>query len=282
MKIRQRLTVLAAAALIILGGLGLSGCSKSTKADNKTQTITVGTSGAPKPFTYVNSHQKLVGYDIDTVRAIAKEIPGLKVNFQKTEIPSILAGLDSGRFQVGANNFASNPQRREKYYYSKPTFKDQYVIVVKKNNHTIKSFDDIAGKTTISAPGVNFTTAVETFNKKAKVKSKITYSNEDPAKTLQDVQDGKYDYVLIDKPLYQNYQKTYHLSGIKAVNLTQLDSKQISASTPYSYLLVEKTPEGKKLLKKINAAITKIQANGTAKKISETYFYGDYTPKEGD
>ncbi len=93
MKIRQRLTVLAAAALIILGGLGLSGCSKSTKADNKTQTITVGTSGAPKPFTYVNSHQKLVGYDIDTVRAIAKEIPGLKVNFQKTEIPSILAGL---------------------------------------------------------------------------------------------------------------------------------------------------------------------------------------------
>ncbi len=118
------------------------------------------------------------------------------------------------------------------------------MIVVKKNNHTIKSFDDIAGKTTISAPGVNFTTAVETFNKKAKVKSKITYSNEDPAKTLQDVQDGKYDYVLIDKPLYQNYQKTYHLSGIKAVNLTQLDSKQISASTPYSYLLVEKNARG--------------------------------------
>lgn len=282
MTIKGKLKFVGLAGLLAIS-FGLAGCSQSSKADNnKTQTITVGTSGAPKPFTYVDDNQKLVGYDVDTVRAIADETPGLKVKFQKTEIPSILAGLDSGRFQVGANNFASNPQRREKYYYSKPTFKDQYVLVVKKNNKTIKDFDDIAGKTTINAPGINFTTAIETFNKTAKTKSKITYSSEDPAKTLQDVQDGKYDYVLIDKPLYKNYQKAYKLSGLKAVALTQADSKKVSAATPYSYLLVEKTPEGKQLLKKINAAITKIQSNGTAKKISEKYFYGDYTPKAGD
>ncbi len=270
--------IIGAAVLLIAGGIGLSGCSSSAKSGQSVKTITVGTSGAPRPFTYVNSNHKLVGYDIDTVRAIDKLLPGYKVKFQKTEFSSILEGLDSGRFQIGANNFAANPQRKEKYYFTKPTFKDQYVIVVRKNDHSIKTLADIGGKTTINQPGVNFTTAIENFNKTAKKKSKITYSSEDPSKTLQDVQDKKYDYVLIDKPLYKNYSKTFNLSGLKAVDISKADSNKISAATPYSYLLIEKNPEGKKLLKKVNAAITKIQSNGTAKKISEKYFYGNYTP----
>ncbi|KRM30779.1 amino acid ABC transporter substrate-binding protein [Agrilactobacillus composti DSM 18527 = JCM 14202] len=249
------------------------------QATQAATTVSVGTSGGPKPFTYVDDNNKLVGYDVDTVRAIDKVVPEYKFTFQKMEITSLLTSLDSGRIQVAANNFASNPQRREKYYYSKPVFRDRDVLVVLKDNKSIKKFDDIAGKTTIGTPGVNFTTAVEKFNKVAKNPSKITYSNEDAAKTLQDVQDGKYDYVLIDKVLYDNYQKTYHLDKIKAIELDSKDTKKISASIPYSYLLVEKTPEGKKILTAINKGITKIQSNGTAAKLSQKYFNGNYVPK---
>ncbi|MFD1124870.1 transporter substrate-binding domain-containing protein [Lentilactobacillus raoultii] len=280
MKKHKVLLGISTVILLIISGLGLSGCSNSAKGANSKKTITVGTSGAPRPFTYVNGSHKLVGYDIDTVRALGKYLPGYKIKFQKTEFSSILEGLDSGRFQIGANNFAANPQRKEKYYFSKPIFKDQYVMVVKKNNQSIRRLSDISGKTTISAPGVNFTTAIENFNKTAKKKSKITYSTEDPSKTLQDVQDNKYDYVLIDKPLYSNYKKTFNLKSLKAIDVSQADSKKISAATPYSYLLIDKTSEGKQLLGKINKALEKIQTNGTAKKISEKYFYGNYTPNK--
>lgn len=268
--------------LLVLTGLALGiviGNSLTTAPVQAATTVQVGTSGAPKPFTYVNDQNKIVGYDIDTVRAIDKVLPAYKFEFKKMEITSILTSIDAGRIQVAANNFASNAQRRKKYYYSKPIFKDQYVIAVKKTDNSIQKFSDIAGKTTIGTPGINFTTAVEKFNKVSKEKSKITYSQEDAAKTLQDVQDGKYDYVLIDRVLYDNYQKTYQLNGIKAISLSAKDTKKISASIPYSYLLIEKTAEGKKLLKAINKGIDKIQSNGTAVKISKKYFNEDYVPK---
>lgn len=278
MKKGRKLALTLEIGLFLVGGLTtLAGCSNSSK--NKVTTVTVGTSGAPKPFTY-ESKGKIKGYDIDTARAVDKLLPGYKFTFKKTEFSSILAGLDSGRFEMGANNFAANAQRQKKYYYSKPIFKDQYVAVVQKNDNSIQKLDDIAGKTTITSPGINFTTALENFNKTASVKTKITYSQEDASKQVQDVEDGKYDYILIDKPLYENYSKTFNFKNTKAIDLDASDTKKISASTPYSYFLISKTPDGKKLLKKVNKAITKIQDNGTAKKISEKYFYDDYVPNK--
>ncbi|GHP14755.1 putative amino-acid-binding protein YxeM [Lentilactobacillus fungorum] len=277
MKNKKRLMTVGL-SLLILGSL--SACGTSAKSKSKqAEAITVGTSGAPKPFTYVGSNKKIQGFDIDTVRAIDQQLPQYKFSFTKTEFPSILGGLTAGRFQVGANNFAYNPSRAKRYYYSKPIFHDKYVLVVPKKDHQIKQFDDIAGKTTVSAPAVNFTTAIENFNQHAKVKSKITYSSEDASKQIQDVQSGKVDYVLIDKPLYDNYQKTYHFDNVKAVSLDLSDTKKISKTTPYSFLLVSKTQGGKKLLDQINDAIVKIQKNGTAQKISEKYFGENYIPK---
>lgn len=279
MRKSRKIALTLGIEIFLIGGVAtLTGCSNGNKSANKVTTVTVATSGAPKPFTYVDG-KKIKGFDIDTARAVDKVLPDYKFKYKKTEFSSILAGLDSGRFQIGANNFAANAQRKKKYYYSKPIFQTKDVIVVQKSNNTIKKFADIAGKTTISQPGINFTTAVEKFNKTTSNKSKITYSQEDAAKTLQDVQNGKYDYVLIDEPLYKNYQKTYHLTGIKAVQLSQNDTKKISRSIPQSYFLITKTAGGKKLLKQVNKGITKIQKNGTAQKISEKYFDSNYIPK---
>lgn len=278
MKWNKHLLVGLGILVLLLGSLPLlTSCGKQASGQT---TIVVGTSGSPKPFSYVNGKQKLVGYDVDMVRAIDRELPHDRFTFKKTEFSSILEGLDSGRYQMGANNFAANAQRRKKYYFSKPIFRDQYVLVVQSRNTDMHHFDDIAGKTTVNTPGINFTTAIEQFNKTASVKSKITYSQEDASKQLQDVQDGKVDYVLMDKPLYNNYQSTYHFKNVKAIDLDISDTKKISPNTPYDYLLIAKTPDGKKLLKQVNRAITKTQQNGTAQKLSQKYFHGDYVPKQ--
>lgn len=268
---------IALAATFVLGACGAKGATnKSTNSNVKT--IVVGTSGMPKPFTYADENGKLAGYDIDTVRALDKELKQYKFVFKKTEITSVLAGLDAGRFQVGANNFGYNDERAEKYLYTKPTFQDQFVLIVRNSNQSIKNFNDVAGKTTIATPGVNFTQALEKFNKTASTKTKITYSQEDPAKQVQDVASGKYDYALLDKPLFAAYQKEFKLTNLKGVNLSTADEKKVTPRTPYSYLLVSKTDDGKQLVKDLNQAIEKIQANGTQSKISNKYFDEDYVP----
>ena len=68
-------------------------------------------------------------------------------------------------YQLAANNFALNKERQEKYIYSEPTFENQFVIAVAEGNNDIKSFEDLVGKTTEVQPGINYTTALENFNK---------------------------------------------------------------------------------------------------------------------
>ncbi len=55
-----------------------------------------------KPFSFHDKDGKLTGYDIDVIKAVAKE-EGLKLKFNETSWDSMFAGLDAGRFDVIAN-----------------------------------------------------------------------------------------------------------------------------------------------------------------------------------
>ena len=79
------------------------------------------------------------------MKAVAKEM-GYKVKFKETQWDSMFAGLDSGRFNVIANQVGINKERKEKYKFSEPYTYSKAVLVVNKNNKDIKSFDDVKGK----------------------------------------------------------------------------------------------------------------------------------------
>ncbi len=241
-------------------------------------TVTVGTSGQPKPYTYVDSNNKLTGYDIEVLRAIDKVIPAYKFNYKKTEITAVLGGVDSGRYQIGANNFGWNPQRAKKYTYSNPVFDDSYAIVVRKGNNSIKSLADIGGHSVASQTGVNFTLAIENYNKEhPKNKAKLTYTSSEVPKVLQDVQAGKYDFALLDAPLYKNIDQQYKFTNLKMIVLKKSDVKKIGV--PHSYFLTAKDAQGEKINKALNHGLTKLEKDGTLKKISQKFFGADYSPK---
>jgi polar amino acid transport system substrate-binding protein len=264
-------------ALISLLGLAtLAGGAQSANAAAKT--IVVGTSGAPKPYTYVNDKNKITGYDIEILRAIDKITPQYKFTYKKAEIPAVLGGVDSGRFQIGANNFGWNKARAKKYTYSKPIFNDEYVLAVRKDDNSIKNLSDISGKTTENQAGVNFTLAVQNFNKAhPKAKAKQTYTAAEEPKILQDVQSGKYDFNLLDGPLYDSISKQYHFTNLKAVKLKGKDVKAIG--DPHSHFLTSKTAQGKAINKALNKGLVKLEKNGTLTKISKQFFGKDYSPK---
>lgn len=250
--------------------------SAASQSSAKTKVV-IATGGAPKPFTFVNDQNQLEGYDIELVKAVFGKLPQYEISFEKTEFTSIFAGLDSDRYQIGANNFGMNDQRKEKYIYSDPIFKNQFVIAVKKDRNDITKFSDLEGKTTEVSTGLNYAIALEKYNKdSAKFPVKLTYTKADLASILQHVENGQFDFQLIDAAMLDQYIKQYNLN-LKTIKLSDEDMKLIGS--PYSYLLIGKGKLGEQLSKDVNTALAASLKDGTITKISEKYFNADYAPK---
>lgn len=270
-KTRIRSFLLLGAALSSFAGVN------EAYAAATPQEIVIATSASPRPFTWYDKNQQLTGYDIDVARKVFSQLPQYHVSFTATEFTSILAGLDADRFQVGANNFAENPQRREKYIYSQPIFENQFVIATSKKNNDIHSFLDLLGKTSEVNPGINYTTALEQFNIKHKDNPvKLQYTEAELLLILQNVENGKTDFQLIDKSMLEQYISEYNLQ-LNVIPLSKEDSNLIGS--PYSYFLIAKSKTGEKLVNDINEQLKKLTADGSLSIISHKYFNADYVPK---
>ncbi|MBP2643307.1 MAG: tcyJ [Firmicutes bacterium] len=281
MKIKETSKLLILITILMAVILAVAGCSSNSSTQSNgsasKKKIVVATGGQPKPFSYVDEKNEITGYDIEIVKAIFAKLPQYEVSFEKTEFPSIFAGLDSDRYQIGANNFAMNKERKEKYIYSNPIFKNQYVIAVAANNNSIHSFSDLPGKRSEVNAGTNFTTALENYNKEHPDKPVLlNYTEGDLVPVMQNVESGKFDFQLIDAAMLQEYITQYGLK-LKAIPLTQAESDAIAA--PYSYLIISKGPNGEQLAKEINTVLADLVKDGTITNISQKYFHADYAPK---
>jgi polar amino acid transport system substrate-binding protein len=255
----------------------LASCSSNkkdttTSANSNKEVVNVATDGTDNPYGYVVNN-KLKGYDIDLLRSIFKSQNKYKLKFHITEFDSILGGLDSNRFDIGANNFVYNKVRAEKYLYSDPIQKNPYVFVVRKNDNSInKNFSSLAGKKALAVTGGGGTVLLEEYNKKhPNNKVNISYTQADTSKQFQQIESGQYDVLIISNVMAHRVikQNSYKLKTIIFKE---------AAKNPYAYYLLSKTSKGRKLKLFINKRLKKLISNGTMKKLSEKYYGTDYVP----
>jgi polar amino acid transport system substrate-binding protein len=73
--------------------------------------ITVGsdTSYAPSEF-LAEDGKTIVGFDVDLFTLVAQKL-GLKAEFKTADFGSIIAGVGSGRYEIGVSSFTVNPER---------------------------------------------------------------------------------------------------------------------------------------------------------------------------
>lgn len=276
---KKKWTIAISVLVVLALALGLIFFNGSKHKQGTKQTVvTVATSGSPKPFTYVDGRDQLTGQNIELLKAVFKKLPQYKLKLEKTEFDSIFSGLNSGRYQMGVNNIAKNPERQKNYLFSDPMFKNSYVVIYKSDNKEAKqanSWDDLAGHSTVGSTGVNTSTAIEEFNKKHPDKKiDLNYSEEDLTTQLQGVESGKYDFLLMDKPMFEYYQKEL---GLKLTGKpVSGDLEKELLSEPYSYFVFSK--DQKQLQKDVNKALKEVTGDGTSKKINEKYFGEDYSP----
>ncbi|CDO18354.1 ABC transporter, substrate-binding protein, famil y 3 [Streptococcus gallolyticus] len=275
-------------SIIVVALVGLLIFDKVTKNTSEAKsdssekiTVVAATSGSPKPFTYEEDGE-LTGQNIELIKAVFEKLPQYKLKIVKVEFSSIFSGLTSGRYQIAVNNLAKNAEREKNYLFTDPIFKNSYVVIFKNGSDKAKTADewsDLAGLSTVGSSGVNSTTAIEEYNKANPDNTiELNYSSEDLKSQLEGVESGKYDFLVMDKPMFEYYQKEYSLD---------LTGKTISGdlstalmSEPYSYFVVGK--EETQLAEDINAALKEVVEDGTSKQINEKYFDEDYSPTYDD
>ena len=253
---------------------------ESSEAPKTAEPVVVhgATGGSPKPFTFVDTSNQLTGHNIELIKAVFDRLPQYKLELEVTDFPSIFAGLDSDRYQIGVNNFAKNDKRKEKYLFTDPIFANEYVAIFAKDNDKaagIETWADLAGLKTISQAGINITTALENYNTANPQKPiSIEYSDEDLVLQIQDVEAGKYDFVLMDKPMFEYYQREFNFN-VTGVSISNTLAKDLMEE-PFSYLIVSKGNET--LVEDINKALKEVIQDGTSKEINLKWFGSDYSP----
>ena len=279
MKKIVKYSSLAALGLVAAGVLAAcSGGDKKDTASSEAATpgkkeIVVATNGSPKPFIY-EENGELTGYEIEVVRAIFKDSDKYDVKFEKTEWSGVFAGLDSDRYQMAVNNISYTKERAEKYLYAAPTAKNPNVLVVKKDDSSIKSLDDIGGKSTEVVQGTTSAKQLEDYNKQhADNPTVLNYTKADFQQIMSRLSDGQFDYKIFDKIGVETVIKNQGLDNLKVIELP-------SDQQPYVYPLLAKGQDELKTF--VDKRIQELYKDGTLEKLSKQFFGDTYLPAEAD
>lgn len=261
MKRRNMLLTLA-----LLAALLLAVCPASAEGDlleeiRSRGEIIVATEGAWAPWTYHDESGVLVGFDVEVAQAVAAKL-GVKARFVETEWDGIFAGLDSKRYDVAANGVEITDERAQKYDFSVPYGYIRTALIVRSDNATIASFDDLKGKRTTNSIASTYMTLAESYGATA-----IGVDTLD--QTLRMVLTGRADATLNAEVSFYDYMRVHPDAQLKVVALTEEASRVA--------LPIRKGAENASLLAAINQAIDELQAEGELSRISEKYFGKDIT-----
>ncbi|SDF66105.1 amino acid ABC transporter substrate-binding protein, PAAT family (TC 3.A.1.3.-) [Blastococcus fimeti] len=73
--------------------------------------ITVGSDTSYAPSEFIDEDgETIVGFDVDLFSAVAQKL-GFEAEFESASFDSIIAGVGSGRYEVGVSSFTINPDR---------------------------------------------------------------------------------------------------------------------------------------------------------------------------
>ena len=273
MKKIVKYSSLAALGLVAAGVLAAcSGGAKKEEAASKKEII-VATNATPKPFNY-EENGELTGYEIEVVRAIFKDSDKYDVKFEKTEWSGVFAGLDADRYNMAVSNISYTKERAEKYLYAAPTAKNPNVLVVKKDDPSIKSLDDIGGKSTEVVQGTTSAKQLEDYNKQhSDNPTVLKYTKADFQQIMGRLSDGQFDYKVFDKIGVETVIKDQGLDNLKVIELP-------SDQQPYVYPLLAKGQDELKTF--VDKRIQELYKDGTLEKLSKQFFGDTYLPAEAD
>lgn len=264
-----------ASSAIALGvALGLN-VSAATIAQADTQehakVLRVGCDAAFAPFTYTDENGKLIGFDIDLINAIAKEI-GYKAEVNSYPFDGIIPTLITNNIDLIISGFTISEERAKRVDFSDPYYRCGLTFLVKKDDEAkFNSFDKLKDAEICAQIG----TTGALYLQKTLDNSKIKQFNS-PPETYLELQNGGCDVVVNDRPVNDFFLAQNPKNKEKVISHEIMD-----AQNEYYGIAVRKGNQ--ELLTLINEGLQKVIDSGEFAKISQKWFGYDITEnlKEG-
>lgn len=223
--------------------------------------ITIGLEGDWQPFSYHDKNDKLCGVDVEVAKNIAKKL-GVKADIVEGPWDGLLTGLSTGTYDLVINGVDITKEREKKYDFSTPYAYDHTVLVVRNDNTTITSFNDLKGKTTANSIGSTYMELGEDYGATVKGVDDLT-------KCMDLVKNGGVDATINAATSINDYLNTTKDNSFKIVD-------QSKEATAYAIPMV-KGKDNATLKKAVNKALKELREDGTLSKISIKYFGEDLT-----
>jgi polar amino acid transport system substrate-binding protein len=246
-------------SLVLILALVISACGTSNTANDKSKgekVYKVGVDTTYPPFEYKDGNT-YKGIDIDLINAIAKK-EGFKIELSPMDFGGIIPAMQANQLDVAIAGMSITDERKKIVDFSDPYFKAGLIVVVKDDNTTIKSADDLKGKTVAVKKGTSGAKFAE--DNAAKIGYKVVQFNDSPA-MFQEVSNGNADALLEDYPVitYAIAQKDL---GLKTVG-DRLNGDH--------YGIAVLKGQNQDVLKKIDKGLEELKKDGTYDKIVNTY-----------
>lgn len=247
--------------------LAVTACSKKEDEGDhlarilKAGEISIALEGAWQPFGYHNENDELVGFDVEVAKGIAAEL-GVTPVFVEGDFDGGLTGVSTGMYDMMVNGVDITEDRKATFDFSDPYAYDHVGLVVRTDNDTVKSFEDLEGLITANSIGSTYMELGESYGATCKGVDTL-------AETMELVLNGSADATINAETSIADYLTTTGETNLKVVATT-------SESAPYA-IPMKKGADNDTLVEAVNKALATMRDNGTLAELSIKYFGSDLT-----
>ena len=263
-RVRAALAVSGVASLVLATGLSAGAATKVNAAAAKLvpaaykhMTLQVATDATYPPDEFMQG-TKMVGFDIDLMNALAATL-GIKIKENSVTFDNILAGIKSGRYQIGNSSFTDDKAREKTNNFVDYFQAGEGVYANKTSKAAFTGLKSFCGTTVAVETGTSEESDAQATAKACPAGKKLTirtFATQTAANLA--VSSGQATFGFVDSQvagyIVAQSKGKFKLVG-KAVNVA-----------PYG-IATAKSANGHALALALQAALKVLEANGTYKSI---------------
>ena len=273
MKSSKMLKVVSLVSASILSMGILAGCGSSSKkvstdaVNNSSEVLTdkgsnqaqsdnvivMGTNAEFEPFEYRDGLE-ITGFDVEIAKKIAEKL-GKELVVEDMAFDTLIMALNSDKVDFIAAGMTATDERKTQVDFSDSYFKSQQMIIVKADDTTITTADDLAGKKV----GVQLGTTGDLFVSTTEEIAEVAQFQAG-TQAVMDLKNGKIDAVVIDA------------EPAKKMTEGQSDLKLLDAPFIEEEYAIAVKKGNDEVLAAINETLAAIKADGTYDEIYAKYF----------
>jgi len=234
------------------------------------RTVKIATAAESKPLSWGAIGVEPEGYEPDVLKAVNARLPQYKFVMEGAADIAQETGLVTGKYDMATGGYYKAPARSKQFLIPDSPMGASLMKIYSRQDAPVNTMKDLVGKKIVpvtAGGGVyKFVTQWQQENPNDKISIKASSAGIPYPDRLKEVQNGKYDALILPSNLGEQ---------------TVIDNQKLKivASEPVAinntYVLIHKSDENKALSEDISGALKALKEDGTLDKLSQKWFGED-------